>query len=415
MGWNVGFYIRKSISAGPFRFNLSKSGVGLSVGVRGLRFGTGPRGNYVRAGIGGFYYSQSLGPARRSSPSRSRNLESSELSQSQPRPRVVSDDVQMIEIESGLVQRMTDSSARHVIDQINENHKKVRLSRLLSIPFIAISAVAFFTLPSGAKRIAAAQAVTPKVDNLHPIISHAISSNIGPMHWGAIAIFAVAVVGWMIGRWFDNFRRATVLFYDFDADVLSYYENFVTAFNNLCGCDGVWHLQSSGKIDNLTQWKRNAGASALVTRKQITGRLGLPSALKCNIDVPMLPLRNRAMYFFPDFVLMVEGKNVGGINYENLKTKVEQSSFIETGRVPKDAEILSKTWLHPNKKGGPDKRFASNRQYPVCDYESILFETQSGLLEQIQYSKRGLGKEFDQALDYLCFANDPASKANGTI
>src|SRR5262245_29762733 len=30
---NMGFYIRKSISAGPFRFNLSRSGVGMSVGV----------------------------------------------------------------------------------------------------------------------------------------------------------------------------------------------------------------------------------------------------------------------------------------------------------------------------------------------------------------------------------------------
>ena len=30
------FYIRKSISAGPFRFNLSRSGVGLSVGVKGF-------------------------------------------------------------------------------------------------------------------------------------------------------------------------------------------------------------------------------------------------------------------------------------------------------------------------------------------------------------------------------------------
>ena len=56
----MGFYIRKSISAGPFRFNLSKSGVGLSVGVRGLRIGTGPHGHYIHAGTGGFYYRASV-------------------------------------------------------------------------------------------------------------------------------------------------------------------------------------------------------------------------------------------------------------------------------------------------------------------------------------------------------------------
>jgi hypothetical protein len=60
----VGFYLRKSIRAGPFRFNLSKSGIGMSAGVKGLRVGTGPRGAYVHAGRGGIYYRQSLGAPR---------------------------------------------------------------------------------------------------------------------------------------------------------------------------------------------------------------------------------------------------------------------------------------------------------------------------------------------------------------
>lgn len=57
----MGFYVRKSIKAGPFRYNLSKSGVGVSVGVPGFRVGTGPRGNYIRAGKGGIYYRATLG------------------------------------------------------------------------------------------------------------------------------------------------------------------------------------------------------------------------------------------------------------------------------------------------------------------------------------------------------------------
>lgn len=44
-------YIRNSISAGPFRFNFSKGGVGVSVGVKGLRVGTGPRGHYVQGAV----------------------------------------------------------------------------------------------------------------------------------------------------------------------------------------------------------------------------------------------------------------------------------------------------------------------------------------------------------------------------
>ena len=46
----MGFYLRKSLNVGPFRFNLSNSDIGLSTGIRGFRVGTGPRGNYVHMG-----------------------------------------------------------------------------------------------------------------------------------------------------------------------------------------------------------------------------------------------------------------------------------------------------------------------------------------------------------------------------
>ena len=59
----MGFYVKKSIRVGPMRFNLSKSGVGASIGIKGLRFGTGPRGNYIHIGAGGVYYRASLSPS----------------------------------------------------------------------------------------------------------------------------------------------------------------------------------------------------------------------------------------------------------------------------------------------------------------------------------------------------------------
>jgi len=56
----MGFYLRKSFRAGPIRLNLSKSGIGISGGVKGARLGVGPRGTYVHAGRGGFYYRKNL-------------------------------------------------------------------------------------------------------------------------------------------------------------------------------------------------------------------------------------------------------------------------------------------------------------------------------------------------------------------
>jgi hypothetical protein len=52
----VGFYLRKSFRMGPVRLNLSKSGLGMSAGVRGARLGISSTGrSYVHAGRGGLY------------------------------------------------------------------------------------------------------------------------------------------------------------------------------------------------------------------------------------------------------------------------------------------------------------------------------------------------------------------------
>src|SRR4030095_3525577 len=56
----MGLYLRKSFRAGPIRFNLSKSGLGISGGVKGARLGVGPRGTYVHAGRHGLYYRKHL-------------------------------------------------------------------------------------------------------------------------------------------------------------------------------------------------------------------------------------------------------------------------------------------------------------------------------------------------------------------
>lgn len=46
----MGFFIKKGINFGPLRLNLSKSGLGLSFGGKGLRLGTGPKGAYIQGG-----------------------------------------------------------------------------------------------------------------------------------------------------------------------------------------------------------------------------------------------------------------------------------------------------------------------------------------------------------------------------
>ena len=83
----MSFYLRKSFSAGPIRFNLSKNGIGCSVGVRGARVGIDSQGKaYTHAGRFGIYHRQMLHSGKKQNSSTS------------PRSR---SSVQEIEVDTG--------------------------------------------------------------------------------------------------------------------------------------------------------------------------------------------------------------------------------------------------------------------------------------------------------------------------
>jgi S-DNA-T family DNA segregation ATPase FtsK/SpoIIIE len=56
----MGFFLRKSIKFGPFRINLSKSGIGMSGGIKGARISAGPRGTQLNVGRKGLHYRKQL-------------------------------------------------------------------------------------------------------------------------------------------------------------------------------------------------------------------------------------------------------------------------------------------------------------------------------------------------------------------
>jgi hypothetical protein len=63
----MGFQYRKSVRLGPFRVNISKSGVGYSVGGRGFRTGVSSRGKrYTTFGLPGSGISYRTTPSKQS-------------------------------------------------------------------------------------------------------------------------------------------------------------------------------------------------------------------------------------------------------------------------------------------------------------------------------------------------------------
>jgi Protein of unknown function (DUF4236) len=63
----MGWFLRKSFRIGPVRLNLSKRGIGASVGVKGARLGVDATGKpYAAGGRYGLYFRERLGASRTS-------------------------------------------------------------------------------------------------------------------------------------------------------------------------------------------------------------------------------------------------------------------------------------------------------------------------------------------------------------
>ena len=65
----MGWFLRKSFRVGPLRLNLSKRGIGASVGVKGARLGVDATGKpYAAGGRYGLYFRESLGESHPQEP-----------------------------------------------------------------------------------------------------------------------------------------------------------------------------------------------------------------------------------------------------------------------------------------------------------------------------------------------------------
>lgn len=356
------FYFRKSVSAGPFRFNLSSGGVGVSVGVKGFRIGTGPRGHYVHAGRGGLYYRASLGgESKRSSTSTA----SARLAPTSPRRAVASSEpnVEMIAVSSSSVLEMTDERYGELLEELNA--KQNAISMMVTLGLVA-GLIAFFTILGGGAA------------------------------GGAVGVFLV-LVALLIGSRLDAHRRSAVVVYDLEPDAAAAYEALTKAFDDLAASSMKWHVDAGGAVRDLHTWKRNAGASTIIDKRPTEFGYALPRVLKTNITPPFMKVGKETLYWLPDVVLVVESGKVGAVAYDMLEILWQDSRFIEEDAVPRDATIVGQTWKHPNKNGGPDRRFANNRQLPICLYESIHLRSRNGLNELLQVSSNGRAQHLSAA------------------
>lgn len=340
------FYFRKSVKLGPIRLNFSKSGIGTSVGVKGLRYGVRPNGRaYVHAGRYGIYYRQELG-------GQSRTRSAPTLA-----PSAATTQFQVVAASN-----LPKTSGLELLDLLNESYKRLRLD-YLSLAVTVV--VAWFGL------------------TLNVVVGV------------SLAAIGLLCAGWL--AWLENRRRTIYLHYPLDGEVHLAFQGIVNGFNALASCSSVWTESSTTLLTTLQEFKQHAGAAQLVGRQRVAVGEGSPPWCDINIPVPTLRAGAQTLYFLPDGILVYDQSGVAHIDYEALKITGGKTRFIEES-APADATVVDHTWRHPNKGGGPDLRFANNSQLPICLYGEAVVTTDAGLCLYLQCSKVDAAAEFESSI-----------------
>jgi hypothetical protein len=348
----VGFYIRKSLRAGPFRFNLSKSGLGVSAGVPGFRVGTGPRGNYVHVGRGGVYYRASLGA--KAGTRAGGHAPAVPQPVFTPQPEILMEDVTGVSAAA-----FEPTGSGDLVQQLNDAS-----SRVATAPWV----VGLLIIVLLTKPVVGAILLAPGLP-------------------GAF---------WLWQR--DRARRSVVAFYDVNDAPAQWFTQLVDTFADLAQMGGAWRINASGRISTTYQYKVNSGASALVNRVGAAFTTKGPKVLVTNIAVPTISAGRQALHFLPDRLLVREGRRFSDVAYGRLQLSCDLQRFIESGRVPRDAQQVDVTWQYVNVKGGPDRRFKNNRQLPVMLYGRIEIGSQNGLNWVLDCSRPNTAQSFRDVL-----------------
>lgn len=339
----MGFYIRKSINLGAgVRLNLSKSGLGVSAGVRGFRFGMNGRGTYVHMGSGGLYYRKNFSYAR----SRATRLSAPPAQGAAVRATGLTQDLAPpIDVASSAADK--EHILRYFREEMNPGY----------VAGVVLMALGVISL-----------------------------SQSGVM---AILAFVAAVAALIAG--FTSASR-DVLVYNLEGIALERFEAFVAAFDTYFQAKRSWLYETS--TPNF-DWKRHAGASHFIKRSLATVTSVEDRRLRTNISVPRLVAGRHRIYFLPDLVVVREPSGVlRAIDYTNLDIDYGASRFIEEEGVPADARVVDQTWRFVRRDGGPDRRFNNNRQIPICLYHQTIFLTAGGASRTLVQSRLADGAAF---------------------
>ncbi len=350
----MGLRVRKSINlGGGFRINLSKSGIGYSWGTKGYRVTKTARGTtrrtYSIPGTGISWVDESDGKRGRSNNQRNKNNSRQRTTQQSQRN---SNQTPERTIRSEDIEQFRETEEETVADAMERTVILNWIGTLLLIGILLVVVHPAFIL-------------LPVVGIILKIVAHT-AGRVG-------------------------------LEYSFDLEKQDEHNRRIGAWQLLAEGDKEWQVLSEQFNNNS---KITAGAVRKLKRRECKIQKGHPFFINTNVDTIQIILANKErLIILPDKAFFIRKRKVGMIDYSDFRISVSSVRFVETGAVPKDAQVVEQTWQYVNQNGTPDRRYKNNHQIPVCLYGQVLLRSSSGLNVELQISNIQNARDFAELIE----------------
>lgn len=340
----MGLYFRKSKSLGSLRLNFSKSGIGVSTGVKGARLSMGPNGTYINVGRNGIYYRKKIGGS--SSKNNNTNKKRAYTPDFNYENNHYFTDAIRVSPSSG----NTSELSKNII-------KNIKRAKIFTWCWFVFSAILFVAI----------------------------------QWWALIPIFTIRLA-------FPKIFNA-VIKYDLDGNASLEWDKYTEIISMLTSSKKLWIVETA-KFNSNTKY--NAGASRDISRSAVTVKKIKPkrkTGFRVKTDALSVLVKSRkcSLLFLPSDVIIKKGAKYVAYSYSQLDVYSSTTNFVEIDHVPRDAEIIRYTWQYVNKNGTADKRFNNNRQIPVCKYGLVHFMVGQELSIELHTSNKLMAENFGNA------------------
>lgn len=313
----MGIRFRKSINCGLFRINLSKSGIGYSVGVKGYRktrkAGGGSRTTLSIPGTGISYVKDSGGIKSKKKPNRK-----------------IANEVEERKGTDIRFDPMPDGNT--FIKKLNTVCRANYLFKIARI-VCAIMIVLGFAYA--------------QIEKLTIILS-------------AIGILGILLL----------IRKLSVrLEYDFEDSAAK--ESFLEVQNAVKSLSAAEDLRLINRIKAVDNPKSFAGTKASADTEELSVGNKKIKYIENDLDLQSFYTKDEIIAFFPDCVAVYSNKKWKSLAYSGLEIRFTESLISTVGNIPSDTIVAERTYEHVNKDGTMDRRYKENRNVAVCRYGAL--------------------------------------------